>query len=333
MVRIGTFNVLNLRAAGRPIYGNPGYTTQAYRGKIAWTAGMLDRMDCQLVALQEVFDRAALDDLVASSTSMRDAALVAGPAPDDNANLPRVALVSTLRPIGEPDWIEEIPPAARVTLPGAPELGLDGIEHTRFSRPVLRVAVDLGGQGRPEHATTVYVVHLKSRQPKRLERQVDGGRNAEDLGDPAVEARAHLRALLMRAAEATGIRLLALEQLHRQRKPVIVLGDFNDHARAITTSIVAGRLSEGDLARRDIQLYDATTLRNPSASKHTLGYTNIHLGEPGTIDHVLVSEEFNRDSRYSIAEVERVDYLNDHLADAGPLQSDHGAVRVVIRLR
>ena len=51
-----------------------------------------------------------------------------------------------------------------------------------------------------------------------------------------------------------------------------------------------------------------------------------------TIDHVLVSEEFNPASRHAIGVVLDVNYLNDHLLQERPEASDHGQVLVRIRL-
>jgi endonuclease/exonuclease/phosphatase family metal-dependent hydrolase len=51
-----------------------------------------------------------------------------------------------------------------------------------------------------------------------------------------------------------------------------------------------------------------------------------------TIDHVLVSEEFNPASRGAVGEVLDVTYLNDHLLQDKPEASDHGQVLVRLRL-
>ncbi len=82
-----------------------------------------------------------------------------------------------------------------------PELG----EHARFERPVLHARLRLK-QGERLH---VLVVHLKSKRPKFL--QDAQGRTSEDTSDPDVAARATLRSLLMRAAEAAALRALVVD--------------------------------------------------------------------------------------------------------------------------
>ncbi|WP_241151000.1 hypothetical protein, partial [Pseudomonas viridiflava] len=58
----------------------------------------------------------------------------------------------------------------------------------------------------------------------------------------------------------------------------------------------------------------------------------IHEGHYTTIDHVLVSEEFNPASPNAVGEVLDVTYLNDHLLQDKPEASDHGQVLVRLRL-
>ena len=329
-IRIGSFNLLNLRSPGRTVYACPALGHAEYREKTRWLAQTFDRMDCALIGVQEVFDEEALQDCAARSRIFRDGSQVVAPGASGGADVPRVGLVSRL-PVLALESIAELPPQAVITLPGAPELGLPAPEHRRFSRPVLVATVDFGTAG-VSLPVRVYVLHLKSRRPKRLEGMVEAGPVAESIDDPAIEARAHMRSLMIRAAEATGVRLLLLRDLVQSRLPVIVMGDFNDHAKALTTEIVTGRMANRQLERRDHMLWHAAALQRPHALKRDLGYTKIHLGEPDSIDHVLLSEEFLPGGRHAIGEVIKVDYFNDHLNDRNPLQSDHGAIRVSLRL-
>ncbi|MBE0591488.1 MAG: hypothetical protein M9951_16395 [Burkholderiaceae bacterium] len=328
-LRIASLNTLNLRMPGRAIYQDAGYSPEEFEAKSAWLAGMIDTLASQLVGLQEVFDEEALRETV-SRCAGPPPRWIAAPERHAGSDLPRVALLSWLDALGEVETVERIPDGFAVRLPGAPEIGLPETLHDRFSRPVLGVTIDLASSRRRPVPARVYVVHLKSRRPNRA--SVPGG-PGEDMDDPVIEARAHMRSLLMRAAEAGGLRALLMRDLHQSRMPVIVLGDFNDHAKAATTNLVAGRMAPKNLARRDIQLYHAAALQAPNILTHRVGYTKFHLGEPDSIDHILLSEEFLREGKHAIAEVERVDYFNDHLSEPGRLASDHGAIRATLRLR
>jgi hypothetical protein len=63
-----------------------------------------------------------------------------------------------------------------------------------------------------------------------------------------------------------------------------------------------------------------------------VGFSNVHDGYHTTIDHILVSAEFNRALPGALGEVVDVVYLNDHLDLGLPEASDHGQVLARLRL-
>jgi endonuclease/exonuclease/phosphatase family metal-dependent hydrolase len=79
-------------------------------------------------------------------------------------------------------------------------------------------------------------------------------------------------------------------------------------------------------------LFDSRQIQSGRERRRDAGYTIAHQGRHATIDHVLVSEEFNPASRHAIGEVVDVSYLNQHLIEATPAASDHGQVLVSLRL-
>ena len=60
--------------------------------------------------------------------------------------------------------------------------------------------------------------------------------------------------------------------------------------------------------------------------------SNSHDAIFETVDHILVSDQFNPASSLAIGEVSDVVYFNDHIALDRPEMSDHGVVMVRIRL-
>jgi endonuclease/exonuclease/phosphatase family metal-dependent hydrolase len=111
------------------------------------------------------------------------------------------------------------------------------------------------------------------------------------------------------------------------QRPRVVLGDFNDVADSVTTSIVLGAGTPlGD------RLYDASQVQRRVDHARHLGFSSVHEGHYSTIDHILVSEEFNGALPNAIGEVVDVLYLNDHLDLELPQASDHGQVLARIRL-
>jgi hypothetical protein len=67
--------------------------------------------------------------------------------------------------------------------------------------------------------------------------------------------------------------------------------------------------------------------------KRDVAYSHVHQGYPEVLDQIFVSEELLARSRFSIGDVRRVDYFNDHLQEGRDRsRSDHGFVRAVFRI-
>ncbi|QYG06020.1 endonuclease/exonuclease/phosphatase family protein [Janthinobacterium sp. PAMC25594] len=311
-IRFATFNVCNLAPAGAKLYDNLEPLSPAqYEAKAEWTARQIDLLDADVIGFQEIFSQAALRDVLSRTRHYRAAALAGHDAMDAAGRmLPTVALVSRLPLAGAG--------VAWTNFPAGVSVSADD-NVCRFARAPLHVQVIFpGGQ-----LTDVVVVHLKSRRPDY--RHGDGN-------DAIAYALANLRSLQRRGAEAVALRVLASELCHSSR-PRIVLGDFNDIANAVTTSIVmgAGAPCEPGMEMRE-RLYDANAIAlRQDAARHA-GYTNIHDSAYMTIDHILVSEHFHPASPRAIGVLQDVTYLNDHLLLGLPYASDHGQVLARIKL-
>ena len=215
----------------------------------------------------------------------------------------------------------EFPPELRVHVPG---LGV----HAKFERPPLLATV------RMKHGQVLHMLtaHLKSKRPKFL--QDSEGEPLEDRDDPKITALATLRSLMMRGAEAAAMRHIVIDLIHRTHEPLIVLGDFNDAPHSVTSQIIAatGEVAY-DKGARDAALWNAYEVQGEMALKRDVAYSHIHQGSPEILDQIFVSEEFLPRSKFSIGDVRRVDYFNDHLQEGKDRsRSDHGFVRAVIRI-
>jgi endonuclease/exonuclease/phosphatase family metal-dependent hydrolase len=331
-LRIATLNCLNLALPGRPVYpGWPPYGADEYLAKTQWLAQLLDRLAADFVLLQEVFHAQALSDVLRQTVSQGRQWSFAVPHAGQDNRKPRLGLA--WRAPWQPaiDSIVELPPGAAVPVP---ECG----EHRSFARPLLRARVPLV---RPCGATTLTLVnvHLKSRRPEFAP--------GEDEADPRRLARAQLRALLMRAAEAAALRQLVLDELLGATGPLIVAGDFNDEAGAVTTQMVADTSCEADDdVPRAAVLFNALEVeqRRAPGRGREVAYTFLNRGEPERIDHVLVSGQFVPGVHGAIGRVGAVQIFNDHLSerrrpgadqdgiDLARILSDHAAVCVSIVL-
>jgi endonuclease/exonuclease/phosphatase family metal-dependent hydrolase len=311
-IRLATFNVLNLARPGLRFYdGIEPYTQEQYDAKVSWLAHQFDRLDADVIALQEVFSQEAVRDVMARSERYRDA-LHVGFAPEPGKLTPSVALVTRLPLAGEPVKHVDLPRGLTVPLLDLKEA------MTRFTRPVLQVPVLLA----PGLALTIFVVHLKSKRPDY--------RTDDNETDPASVGAAVLRSMVRRGAEALGLRYLLTDFAAGRRLPMMVMGDFNDVADAVPTQMVlgGGRGPNG----HDERMFECYRLQSRRDPLRDVGYTHVHDGNFETIDHVLVSEEFHPASKHALGEVLDVAYLNDHVIFRAPETSDHGAVLVRLRL-
>lgn len=321
---LASANLLNLARPGRVFYANQEpYDDAEYQRKVTWLGGLFGRLSADVIGVQEVWDESALKAAVAASGLRGFEARAPGAeaAGGGAQGTPRVGLVTRLA-LEQLDSITAFGPGQSVLVP---EIG----EHARFERPVLRARLRLK-HGQP---LVVLVAHLKSKRPKFL--QDADGRVREDPDDPAVVARATLRSLLMRAAEAVALRQLVVEVTSRTHEPLVLMGDLNDSPHAVTSQMIAATQAVAyDKGARDVALYHAWDVATEPALRRDMAYSHVHQGWPELLDQIWVSEEFVATSRFAIGDVRRVEVFNDHLHESRERwRSDHGFVRALLRVR
>jgi predicted extracellular nuclease len=338
---VATANVLNLANPGRVFYANQDtYSQHEFDRKMDWLGGRIAALNADVLAVQEVWDEAAMKAAVARSGLRYSTVAIPGAENNeannggvsnsrsgnlDNSrsgaqNTPRVGIVTRLE-VEKLQSFSEFPKELRIQIPGFGE-------HGKFERPPLLATL------RMKHGQVVHVLtaHLKSKRPKFL--QDANGEPLEDRDDEKTKALATLRSLMMRGAEAAAMRHIVIDVLRRTHEPLIVMGDFNDGPHSVTTQIIAatGEVAY-DKGARDAALWNAYEVQGEMALKRDVAYSHVHQGFPEVLDQILVSEEFLPRSRFSIGDVRRVDYFNDHLQEGRDRsRSDHGFVRAVIRV-
>jgi predicted extracellular nuclease len=321
-----TANVLNLANSGRVFYANQDvYNQREFERKIDWLGGRIAALNADILAVQEVWDDAALKAAVSRSGLRYSSVIVPGAENNETSNgavnTPRVGIVTRLD-VDNIQSFTQFPDNMRIQVP---ELG----EVVKFERPPLLATL------RMKHGQRLHVLtaHLKSKRPKFL--QDSQGNPTEDRDDEKVTARATLRSLMIRGAEAAAMRCIVIDVLKRTHEPLIVMGDFNDSPHSVTTQMIAatGEVAY-DKGARDTALFNAYESQGEMALKKDVAYSHIHQGSPEVLDQIFVSEEFLYSSRNSIGDVRRVDYFNDHLQEGKDrVRSDHGFVRAVLRVR
>jgi endonuclease/exonuclease/phosphatase family metal-dependent hydrolase len=276
MAVIGTWNVENLFRPGGE-FGPPDQ--QAYERKLAALAATIQGTGVDVLAVQEIGEPGALDDLAALLPGEWHTALSDHFGPSHPI---RVGFLSRLPLTVVGSAALHQPPLAPVQSDDA------GAREMWMSRGALAARVEPV----PGEQLTLVSVHLKSKLLS-FPPNPDGTPrfNARNEGE---RARYAAYSLFRRAAEAVTVRGLVdslLDNLGRTRA-LAVLGDLNDEPLAATTQILNGppgselgtpgadAPDRGDAAR----LWNLAELIPPE-ERHTRTYR----GRGELIDHILVS--------------------------------------------
>ena len=344
---LGTFNVLNLVPGSTPEQRHYFYEVKnkndlwdqstkdkpsEYQDKLDWLAAQYDRMACDLVAFQEVFEEAPLREALNRSELGRGAKLVVAGEPvfeDTQAHggpariykVPRVAIAvrgdwqikaSTIRDYPAQFDMGEVM-AGRDGAQRRMAFEVEGQNVTKFYRPLLRAEVTLPDWSRglkglaPNTPATmvVYAAHFKSKAP--MARLAQGANDGELAIDAArMSALGAARSAMVRNTDAAALRWLIMQDMIDQPdRPVVLMGDLNDELNAISTDI-AGGLSIPYFRKDDYPDNDREQMRHTIADlslfstermmnrkrQQDIHYTFTWDGAYQTLDHILVSKHF-----------------------------------------
>ena len=329
---VATFNLFNLQDAGKAMYGDAVWTEDQFRNKAWWIAWQLETLEPDIVGLQELWSKTALEKVLAAGSEKLRQQYDVLAKPATGKAIVCGALVRKGLLIGEPQWVEKFPNAVRLQLkedPDDPQSPRINVTINRFSRPVLNFQVTLR---QDEPATEVFVAHLKSKLPTRIDEE------AWFEADPE-KYRPHQTALgaaistIRRTAEAVGLRVMLTTLMKETTTPVIVLGDINDGQHSNTANILTEQprylVGEAE-GGADNGLYTAQTLQEYRDTRDVY-YTYVHQDLRESLDHVLVSEQFYDNSRKRRWLFDGLVINNDHLnfdnhKEVGT--GDHGVVKV-----
>jgi endonuclease/exonuclease/phosphatase family metal-dependent hydrolase len=265
---ITTWNLENLYRPG----GSYGPRSQdVYDRKLTYLTDRINAIAPDIIAVQEVGDPAALEDLAARLADTWEIALSTHPDPRGI----RVGFLSRtpLTIVGE------------VTVLPAPLLPVQAGDaatdrNGSMGRGALHVRTTAAGAG-----LDLVTVHLKS----KLLSYPNGRFNPRDEDE---RARYGAYALYRRTMEAATVRIYANDVLKAGAENLVVLGDMNDSPLAATTQILYGpdgsQLDTPGFGRPDAgdayRLWN-TAPRIPDAHR----FSRLHLGDRELIDHILIS--------------------------------------------
>jgi len=299
-VRLSSLNLLNFTAPPHASYEFDNiYSAAQWQQKTDWLRRVLTDVAPDVLGLQEVFSREALQQLC-SELGYRHFAVAEQPTLiDDHVYQKPVVALASKFPILQSAAVQ-VPQAAATAL---------GLAQFSFSRAPLRALLQLPVIG----LCNCYVVHLKSRRPLAL-----------DQGLPAADALSRWAACVQRGHEA-GLLLEAItEQWAADQLPVILLGDFNDELSSPLLQFLIQPQGVGDAT---LQLQDSWHAQPAPAEVRPA--THYYGARGSVLDYILLSAEL-------AARVQLQWLVDQHLVQpvfaVDGYSSDHALVTVQLHL-
>ncbi|MBD2100043.1 endonuclease/exonuclease/phosphatase family protein [Leptolyngbya sp. FACHB-261] len=278
--KVMTWNVENLYRFGNA-FGPK--TQEKYTEKLKSLAKVILALDPDVLALQEIGDLKALDELLALLQGRYPHTHISA-SPDPRGI--RVGFLAKLA-IEEHEEIAAFPEGSLLKVRGQ-DTEESITEITRMGRGALRILV------RPKQDMAIHLInaHLKS---KLLTFPPKANQPRFAPSDENERARVAGLALLRRTAEAVALRVKANELLENNAKQgLIILGDLNDVPSAATTQILQGpngsEIGTAGFKHRDKG--DDTRLFNlASLIPQERRYSRVYQTNKELIDHIFVSQE------------------------------------------
>jgi endonuclease/exonuclease/phosphatase family metal-dependent hydrolase len=277
--KVMTWNVENLF---RPASGGDQTDQDRFQQKLSLLAGVINQLDPDIVALQEIGGEEPLHDLQQVLNGTHPHRVIS--AFPDRRGI-RVAFLSKLT-VAEQVDIVDFPPGPALSIHGLTATG-DLMPITRMGRGALRIRVTKNGL-----TVDLITAHLKSKLLTfpRLGGSSFTPRNEEERAQVAGIA------LMRRTAEAVTLRVRANELLEgNNSSPLLLLGDFNDVPEAQTSLILNGptgskigtqgfnRPDQGD----DVRLFNLAR-----AIAQDRRFSRVHRGRGALLDQIFAPEEF-----------------------------------------
>ncbi|WP_159650620.1 endonuclease/exonuclease/phosphatase family protein [Vibrio atypicus] len=282
------------------------YEQEAWQGKCAWTKKHVEALDADIIGLQEVFSIEATQILF-KQMGYKYFAVVDQPQVADEYiySHPVVALASkypikhveAVRPL---EWISD---SYQIPTP-------------QFSRKPIYAVVNVPEIGE----IACYVCHLKSQRAS----ESSNPEQEHALVGQWVSAQ-------QRGWEAIMLRLFMEHQYQRHPIPCVLMGDMNEPLDSSITGLLTREINQSS---EKLTLQDSWSILNRNNKDACRQPTHYHFAKGNVLDYLLVSQEFQPDSPYSLADIVDYQTLNAHLINPSfekdRYASDHAFVSMTV---
>lgn len=284
------------------------YDREQWEEKCRWTKEKVQELDADIIGLQEVFSIEAAKTLFQDIGYPHFSTVDTPHVESDYIYSQPVVAIASKHPILKCEKV--VPPKEQmkgyITAPPA------------FSRLPLKAIIDVPNYGE----VSVYVCHLKSQRATES--------SDKELSQPLL---GKWLSSQQRGWEAVMLRLFIDDQYAKTPTPTIVLGDMNQTLESDITNQLTTNLNDDE---RGLILTDSWELCDHDDSHSIRPPTHYHFAKGNVLDYILMSQEFQPDSHYSIADVIHYVTLDHHLINPqfehDKQASDHAFVAVTVKL-
>ncbi|MCK4351781.1 endonuclease/exonuclease/phosphatase family protein [candidate division WOR-3 bacterium] len=277
---IATLNVENLKFPKDPDTADSErrrkrlqYYKDLYPIKVRMIRRLLRRLDADIVAIQELIDKEALDDVIKGFNYTQKQ--IGAPA----GRGIRCALIAK-NTVSLGDKIE---PEPEVEHDLRISRGVKIQLKIKWDRPLLEVPVVLPG----ETNTLVFVVHLKSQLATRIPQGVKDRQYGYTWKTLGYHAQGNFLSAVRRVGQAMDLRQILDKRLKEDlNRPIVVLGDFNGNFHSPTVKTVVGdRVAAGNPDLLEFEMVPCELVL-PESQR----YTYIYEGCKNMLDHILITK-------------------------------------------
>ncbi|MEX0336489.1 endonuclease/exonuclease/phosphatase family protein [Vibrio tubiashii] len=283
------------------------YDREAWQEKCRWTQEKLTSLDADIVGVQEVFSigaaRMLFEELGYPHFTVVDEPHL---EQDYICSQPVVAIASRY-PIVSVSAVTPLTSVEEIYQVKAPD----------FSRKPIYATVEIPDIGE----VAVYVCHLKSQRPTD---SLDAEKSHSLVGQWLSSQQ--------RGWEAVMLRLFMEQQYNNHPIPTVLMGDMNQAISSNITGLLTQQVNEDD---KPLRIRDSWQLQSSSAIESERPPTHYHFSKGNVLDYILLSQEFQPDSQYSMADVIEYTTLDAHLINPSfekdKQASDHAFVAVTVQ--
>ncbi|UYI49600.1 endonuclease/exonuclease/phosphatase family protein [Vibrio natriegens] len=286
------------------------YSQEQWQGKLAWTQNQIEKLEPDIIGVQEVFSIEETKSFFKSIGYPHFATVDTPQVEDEYIYTHPVVAIASRFPI------EQVQP---VTFDRRSLIPFEMTASPEFSRKPIYAQIVHPILGH----IAVYVVHLKSQRPA-------DSNNAED----ASRVLARWLSTQQRGWESAMLRDSMQNQYKNAPMPTVLMGDMN---QPITNNGVNSVLTETfSDSVTELQIKDGWDLQ-VAPTLNDRPATHYHFSRGNVLDYILLSQEFDEHSDVSVADVVDYQVLDQHLINPSferdKYASDHAFVALTVEVK